>query len=689
MRLAFALLTASAAFGANCVPVSALRPSGAVKGILTENNCRLSDGATFAEYVLFLPTHGEVDLTAAPASLILRDSSGVKIADGERILRRIERGEYSVLVTGAGGEFELRTAFIPEPNTICRTPSLIGRRQTVTARLTSNSCRLPDRTAFDDWQVTIYGSGTLEITLEAADFATHLILRDREGHALATGAKIISLPVPGDQDYVIVAAAAEEGKIGEYKLAVNFTPADDETCRPQPGVETSAELKGTLSTGDCPLGQQFRFQYFDVPIPAAGLADFRITASDFAPQLALFDASGRLVSFDLESGGARRPILQQQLDPGSYTLLVIGAQPGAYTLQYQFRPGLPGICPALSIEAGRTVTGSLAGASSCRSRDSMEDVYRFTLNSAGTIDLAMASQDFDSILVLRDAKDNVLVTSFGDVNFGPEISASLPAGAYSVSARGQRAGGYALGYAFAAGNLPPCSRRQPINVNTGFIGILTGESCRDNAGQPVDYYEFTTPEDGTVLAVLTSAALDPFLTLEDTEGNVLRRDDNSYGAGSLISQFLPAKTYRLSARSAIGGEIGRYQVNLFFTRGERPPGCLPLRSASRGETIAGALAITSCQYFDETFADYYRLEAPEAATVDATLTARSTQTGPAFDAFLELLDNKGNLIESNDNSGGGFNARIIREMAPGTYYIVAKSQGSRGYALGEYTMALK
>ena len=130
------------------------------------------------------------------------------------------------------------------------------------------------------------------------------------------------------------------------------------------------------------------------------------------------------------------------------------------------------------------------------------------------------------------------------------IAADLPAGSYSVvAATMDRSGGYNISYKFTPHELAPCASVTKLDV--GYIGKLGPTSCRGADGQPVDYYEMTTPAAGTSAVTLTSFYLDSYLTVEDTEGNVLRRDDNSYGENdAIVVQFLPGRTYRVGVRAA-------------------------------------------------------------------------------------------------------------------------------------------
>jgi hypothetical protein len=182
---------------------------------------------------------------------------------------------------------------------------------------------------------------------------------------------------------------------------------------------------------------------------------------------------------------------------------------------------------------------------------------------------------------------------------------------------------------------------------------------------------------------MTSTEVNSYLTLTDAQSSLLRRDDDSYGApDAMILQWLPAGTYHVNASASSGPQRGRYRVDVLFAAGDRPPGCLPLGALAPG-TTQGSLYITSCQYVDDTFADIYSLVVPEQAELDITLAASD------FDAYLLLLDDKGNVIDLDDDSAGGNDAQLTTSVDAGTYYVVAKAFVDQGYVAGPYTLTVR
>jgi hypothetical protein len=684
------LLLSALTWGQTCVPVSILRPADSLTGSLSDADCRLSDGSIAAEYILTLPTVGQLQLNAASAdfeiTLFVRDSAGRKLESGAAIQSVIERGEYTVVVNaqkpGQLGKFTLSSAFTPEPGTMCRALTRIGIGQTISGHLLDTSCRQFNDAPFDGYKVTLFGAGTLDVSLVSANFSCVLTLRDDDGHALTSGALSISAPVLGGTDYSIVVAGSDAPARGDYSLTLKFTPAEDETCRSLKVLRSSEDIKGSIGDSSCSFGAS-QFNYYDLNVTEAGFADFRVLPSgDMTTLVAVLDRSGRLVSQDLESGGSNKPILRQQLSPGSYTLLVITAGSGGdYTLQYRFNPGPPAICPALELRPSADQTGSLAGVSSCHFFNGMQDVYTFSTPSAGTLDITMSSSDFRGTILLRDAKDNHLVRSDATDLQDAHIVANLAAGAYSLSTVSIDPGAYTIRYNFTPRDPAACPAAQPVAVNSGLPGVLGERSCLGADGQPVDTYEFATPAAGMAALFLTSTDLNSYLTLTDSQGSILRRDDDSYGApDAMILQWLPAGTYRAKASASGGGQTGRYRLDVLSVPGDRPPGCQPKGDLGPG-TTQSSLYITSCQYVDDTFADIYRLTVAEAKDLDISLSSKS------FDGDLELLDSQGNVIDQD--GGGDASARLTTSVEAGVYYVVAKPFVDQGYAVGVYVMIVK
>ncbi len=196
----------------------------------------------------------------------------------------------------------------------------------------------------------------------------------------------------------------------------------------------------------------------------------------------------------------------------------------------------------------------------------------------------------------------------------------------------------------------------------------------------MDLYQFTLPADSVIAAIMTSSEVQGLLRLTDSGGNFLRSDLSSYAPNDpLIVQFLPAGTYQLAARAATSTAGGYYEVDLRTASGPRPPFCAPKGKLAAGGSVSDTLSFASCQYPDSTFADFWEIDLAADATIDLRLSSGD------FDAYLVLLDAKGNVVAQDDDSGGGTNARLTMPLSKGTYFAVAKPlmdyRSTGGYTL--------
>jgi len=261
------------------------------------------------------------------------------------------------------------------------------------------------------------------------------------------------------------------------------------------------------------------------------------------------------------------------------------------------------------------------------------------------------------------------------------VSALLPAGTYTiVAAAAAGYGVYQLTPGFTQQAISTCSQVPSVPPNSTYIQNVGGSGCFSASGQPADLYQFTLPADATVAAFMTSSQVAGFLTLNDSSGNFLRSDTDSYSANDpMVVEFLKAGTYQLAAQAANAGSSGAYQLTMLASSGSRPAFCTPLATIAAGSTVSGTLSYTSCQYVDSTFADLYQISLSASAAVDVLLTSS------AFDAYLVLLDAKGNVVAQDDDSGGGTDAEIAQSLPAGNYFVVAKPVAYY-YSVGSYQL---
>jgi hypothetical protein len=480
------------------------------------------------------------------------------------------------------------------------------------------------------------------------------------------------------------------GKTGAYQISTNFAANGDDPCRFQASFTGSDRKGGTIGTQSCTfdisLGDRLFYDRYELKLTEASTVEVNATSSAFDPLLYLLDEAGDRIAAEIESGGRGNAVLRVWLRPGNYSVMLIATQAvgGAYTLQYTAQPGAAQPCNVQNLTIGQDANGTL-GASSCRTAFGLSDVYKVTLPASGTLELAMQSQAFDTLLAIRDEKDDVIVANDDYTGVSDSyLPVDLPAGTYTISAVSNGgSGAYVLSSRVSAHDIPPCTRLEKMSVNTGVVRQLGFTPCRAANGQPEDYYEFTLPSAGTIAAVLSAPLVDIFVTLTDASGAVLRTDDNSYGSGdAILIEYLDAGTYRLAVRAAQTSSGGAYELDLLHRAGDRPAGCAPRATVEVGSTTSGNINFAGCQLPGD-FADVYQFSMAAAGSVELKMESKD------FDSYAILLDGRGNVVSEDDDSGGSGNARLTAVLQPGTYTVIARPISQYAYdSGGAYTLSL-
>lgn len=698
MRLAVLFFGAWAVISAqNCVPAGIL-PGVPVSAALDSSACILSDGTPYVPYRLTLPVRGQLQLNLTPSDgsivAILRDGTGMQVAAGAGIQQAVEAGVYTIAVNGRtlgqSGSYTLQPAFTAEPGMWCTEFPNLGLNQTADGALGSSGCTAPDGTPYEGYWVNTFGAGRLTASIANASLNAMLTVRDADGNAITTGTNSVTASLAGGNQYQVVVSQIDNP--GVYQLSTTFQPAAGETCVAQksftnPGTDTAAIGASSCSQVIDGSGDLQFYNYYLLSIASAGLLHVSATTADFHPTLYFMDASGNQLALDSEGADTGKSDIRMQVIPGTYVVQLLSdasSGGGNYTFAYDFTAGNPQPCVSGSLNVPPTAASGAISAASCRTSIGLADVYSITLPAAGLLSADLTTTSFTGQVAIRDAKDSLIasnedVEGLGDSN----VSALLPAGAYTIVASAARGSGtYQLTPAFTAQAAPPCAKINSLSVNQASVQNLGASGCIAGNGQPADYYQFTLDSDSVVAAVMTSTSVAGFLTLTDGNGNFLRSDTNSYSYNDpLIVQFLKAGTYQLIARAAIAGESGLYQLSLLATAGTRPVFCAPLATLSPG-TVSGAISYTSCQYVDDTFGDMYQISLTDGTPVDLQLTATD------FDPYLVLLDGKGNVVAEADDGGGGTIAHIAQNLAAGNYFVIAKPFS--GYdSAGNYQLTLQ
>ncbi len=190
---------------------------------------------------------------------------------------------------------------------------------------------------------------------------------------------------------------------------------------------------------------------------------------------------------------------------------------------------------------------------------------------------------------------------------------------------------------------------------------------------PAATYTLQAEAGQVVTVTLTSDDFDTYLSILDDTGTAIAENDDNLGTNSAIQTFMlpPGTGYQIlvesySQHSDSGTETGSYTLSVV----EQQIAHIEYTQSVTDSLTDGLLS-----------QDYvFSGQAGDAVVI--------SMSSDAFNSYLSLLDNSGNEIVSNDDSGNSLNSQIGPFVLPatGSYTIRASSLG--GGATGAYTLTL-
>lgn len=213
-----------------------------------------------------------------------------------------------------------------------------------------------------------------------------------------------------------------------------------------------------------------------------------------------------------------------------------------------------------------------------------------------------------------------------------------------------------------------------------------------NAMAPQVYYSFQANQ-GDILDITmqrNSGNLDPYLQVVNSNARVIAESDDMNGSGSLdagIKNLViqESGTYVIIATrygETAGTSSGRYILTL-----------AEADNSGLGNAFETAIDITVNETAEgEITADkplkYYRFNARK----DDLIGVQMNRTSGSVDAFLAIADPNLQELVSDDDGGGGQNAKIDNFRIPedGTYYIIAtRADRDAGTTTGKYKLSFQ
>ena len=228
-----------------------------------------------------------------------------------------------------------------------------------------------------------------------------------------------------------------------------------------------------------------------------------------------------------------------------------------------------------------------------------------------------------------------------------------------------------------AGDCPPPSQLGELVEVLSASGTWSSAECDTSQflpRRPGLMFEFSLAEPQEVRIDLSSPERDTLLYLLAEEGRLIEADDDTgSGNNARIERALSAGIYRIEA-SALGWsgrEAGAFDLTIRVTKG-----CLDVVDLGvLGDTLSatGEWSHFGCEsdYRADRAGQRYRFEVADTQRIRIDLTSELA------DPYVYLLDESGDLLEADDDSGAGFNSRIERFLGAGTYVIEATNWGDR------------
>lgn len=227
-----------------------------------------------------------------------------------------------------------------------------------------------------------------------------------------------------------------------------------------------------------------------------------------------------------------------------------------------------------------------------------------------------------------------------------------------------------------------CQAIGSVALDASVGGTLATSDCVFGGGELADVFTFTTATQRAVRFFQNSSALDTYLEIYSSTGQLLAANDDSANiAGyptSSMKMLLAPGTYDLSPSSYSPAEVGAYTVSV-VSAPESTNTC-ELVFAMSGITTIGELAAGDC------VGDGYLLETI-AMVMLAGRTYTVTMTSATFDTYLELAVLNGSVIASNDDAVGT-NARITFTPTQSNFFVIIPSSKLRN-ATGAFTLTIE
>jgi Bacterial pre-peptidase C-terminal domain len=423
--------------------------------------------------------------------------------------------------------------------------------------------------------------------------------------------------------------------------------------------------------------------------------DLTVSSGNLDPMLTLMDSHGGVIALRDDSSISGRGSRDLHIDslhiPRSdrYELVVgrfgyaLGTTSGQYTMSVD-RIGVSSASGS-ALRYGDSVFNTIT--------DMTPQVYysfRARRGDVITVKMQRASGDLDAALEIVNSQSQVIASnddSPGTLDAAINGFIIREDGAYVIIASrfGQAAGRSRGSFVLTLNVGAESGLGKSIDFALPMLsGIpVQGEITDDSS---VQFYSFDGKRDDVVSIRMNrlGGALDAFLALlSPAQIEITNDDDSGGGQNALIDRFvLPVDgTYTIIATRfdrAQGTSVGAYQLQVDISGNVFQDVPTSIQRLEVGSTVTGAITADAPQVL-------YAFLGRQSDV----LTIAMNQVDGDLDPRVAILNSSRSPITSDDNSGGGQNARIDSFVVPstGVYYLLA-THASRADTSGQYTLTL-
>ena len=466
-------------------------------------------------------------------------------------------------------------------------------------------------------------------------------------------------------------------------------------------------VSGELAEGDSRSDEDGLFDRYLLDLEAGERVELVMRSDDFDTYL----IAGYLGGGDFEQIGLDDDGLGEGLnsrlrftaaEAGRYEIRArgfAGMGEGAYTLTFGQQTEPPAASVAGSIAIGGDVQGALSADDAAHEWEPelRYDEYRFSARAGDRLQAAAVSEDFDTTLeIWRETRWGVYEQlAYDDDGFADGTTNSRAR--FSISEDGEyfvTVSSYAAGstgaYRLSLEERAPLPAPTPLAIGQTIEDALLDDDAQNDYDQLFDGYLIDAPAGTRIEVVARSLAIDTVVELGRREGasgwTSYAYDDDGLGEGTdsrLRYTVEEAGQYEVRVMSFDPSERGAYSLGV-VDRGPPPPPPPP-GSIAGGGSAAGELTDEDGVAEDDRIFDEYDVQTRAGQRLTITLTSE------VYDTYLEIYrqqaDGEWAMVESDDDSAGDLDSRVLLYPAGGTYRIRATSFSSG--EMGAYSLVVR